>query len=157
MRPGGLFIFRLSGSKPAGALNEHREVAGLPRGEAFGPRDPKGSQKLGPARCENRLRFSHPKNKHSPKLAPILRSVSPPHCGYATAPPVPLGTRKMGVSTPKRRRRQFLPDWLSANRQNMPITRAGDGVLRGIVFFARCSLFARLARFILFRRLAERE
>ncbi|WP_294594784.1 hypothetical protein, partial [uncultured Rikenella sp.] len=49
------------------------------------------------------------------------------HCGSAAAPPVPLGTRKMGVSTPKRRPRQFLPDWPSANRQNMPFKRAGDG------------------------------
>ncbi len=55
-------------------------------------RDPKGSQKLGPkfgkkqrpihspllgpARRENQLRFSRLKNKHSPKLAPVLRTVS---------------------------------------------------------------------------------
>jgi len=44
----------------------------------------------------------------------------PPHCGSAIAPPVPLGTRKMGGAAPKRRPRQFLPDWPSANRQNMP-------------------------------------
>ena len=32
--------------------------------------------KLGPARRENRFRFSRPKNRHSPKLAPVLRPVS---------------------------------------------------------------------------------
>ncbi len=35
----------------------------------------------------------------------------PPHCGSAVAPPH------------SRRPRQFLPDWLSANRQNMPFLR----------------------------------
>ena len=64
-----------------------------------------------------------------------------PHCGSAVAPPVPLGTRKLGVSAPKRRPRQFLPDWLSANRQNMPIRRAGDGFFA--LFFFRAP-----ARFI---------
>ncbi len=58
----------------------------------FGPRDPKGSQEhspkfdpilrpthsptLSPARRENRIQFSRPKNEHAPKLAPILRPVS---------------------------------------------------------------------------------
>ena len=32
--------------------------------------------KLGPARRENRFRFSRPKNRHSPKLDPVLRPVS---------------------------------------------------------------------------------
>uniref|UniRef100_UPI002612535F hypothetical protein n=1 Tax=uncultured Rikenella sp. TaxID=368003 RepID=UPI002612535F len=36
----------------------------------------KEPQKLGPARRENLLQFSRPKNKHSPKLAPILCPVS---------------------------------------------------------------------------------
>ena len=31
---------------------------------------------LGPAQRENRDRFSRPKNRHSPKLAPILGPVS---------------------------------------------------------------------------------
>ena len=34
------------------------------------------SPMLGPARRENRNRFSRPKNRHGPKLAPILRPVS---------------------------------------------------------------------------------
>ncbi len=55
----------------------------------------------------------------------------PPHCGSAVAPPLPLGTHiKMGVSTPKRRPRQFLPDWLSAHRQNMPSYAEGRRVSR---------------------------
>ena len=37
---------------------------------------PTHSPLLGPARRENRIRFSRLKNKHSPKLAPVLRPVS---------------------------------------------------------------------------------
>ncbi len=37
---------------------------------------PLPNPKLGPARQENRIRFSRLKNKHSPKLAPVLRPVS---------------------------------------------------------------------------------
>ncbi len=33
-------------------------------------------QQLGPARLENQLRFSSPKNSHSPKHSPVLRPVS---------------------------------------------------------------------------------
>ncbi len=87
--------------------------------------------------------------KSKAQSSPQFSVPYPPHCGSAIAPPVPLGTRKLGVSTPKRRPRQFLPDWPSANRQNMPFKRAGDEV------FGRSSLFARLARFILFRLTAE--
>ena len=35
----------------------------------------KHNQKPGPARQENRLRFSRPKNEHGPKLVPVLRLV----------------------------------------------------------------------------------
>ncbi len=56
---------------------------------------------------------------------------------YLTA--APLSLRRV-----YRRPRQFLLDWPSANQQNMPFKRAGDGVLRGIEFFAHRSLFARL-------------
>ena len=38
----------------------------------------------------------------------------PPHCGSAGAPPVPLGTRKMGGSTPKRRPLGFHLDFAIA-------------------------------------------
>ena len=44
----------------------------------------------------------------------------PPHCGSAVAPPVPLGTRKMGGSAPKRRPRQFYRIGRVPIRQNMP-------------------------------------
>ncbi len=63
----------------------------------------------------------------------------PPHCGYAVAPPH------------SRRPQQFLPDWPSANRQNMPIHAGGRRIFCAPLF----SFFARLARFILFRLIAE--
>ena len=89
-------------------------------------------QQLGPARRENRLRFSRPKNS-TVQSSLQFSAPCPPHCGSAFAPPVPLGTRKMGVSTAKRRPRQFCLNWLTANRQNMPFKRAGDGVLRPVL------------------------
>ena len=46
-------------------------------GQRFNPsHHTKPSPMLGPARRENRFRFSRPKNRHSPKLAPVLRPVS---------------------------------------------------------------------------------
>ena len=82
------------------------------------------SQKLGPMRWENRIRFSHPKNKHGPKLAPILRPVS--------------------ASLRLRWRRSALESWacllLNVARGNSyrigrvptgricPLKRAGDGI-----------------------------
>ena len=49
----------------------------------------------------------------------------------------------------------FISILLAAKRAKSLFKRAGDGFLRGIVFFARCSLFARLARFIYIRLIAE--
>ncbi len=49
---------------------------------------PQPSPMLGLARRENRIRFSRPKNKHSPKLVPVLRPVSASlrlRCRSATA------------------------------------------------------------------------
>ena len=69
----------------------------------------------------------------TPQNSPQFSAPCPPRCGSAFAPPVPLGTRKMGVSTAKRRPRQFCLNWLTANRQNMPFKRAGDGVLRPVL------------------------
>ena len=88
-------LLAYSNSPPAGSATSPDELqpAAWGGGEL---RDPKGSQeqypkhgqkqdpthrpnsspKLGPARCENRSRFSRPKNSRSPKLAPILRPVS---------------------------------------------------------------------------------
>ena len=73
----------------------------------------------------------------------------PPHCGSATAPPVPLGTRKMGMPTPNRRPLGFHFDFAIAKRAKSPFRRAGDGALREVEFFAR------LARFIYIRLTAE--
>ncbi len=53
----------------------------------------------------------------------------PPHCGSACAPPVPLGTQKMGLSTPKRRPRQFCRIGRVPTGRICPLKRAGDGFL----------------------------
>ena len=83
----------------------------------------KEPQKLGPKQAPthhpNLSPMLSPKNSTT-QSSPQFSAPCPPHCGSAFAPPVPLGTRKLGVSAPKRRPRQFLPDWPSANRQNMP-------------------------------------
>ncbi len=55
-----------------------------------GLRDPKGRKSMDNSSVQPTAQFSAP---------------CPPHCGSAFAPPVPLGTRQMGVSTPKRRPR----------------------------------------------------
>ncbi len=88
--------------------------------------------------------------KSKAQSSPQFSVPYPPHCGSAIAPPVPLGTRKLGVSTPKRRPRQFLPDWPSANRQNMPSYAEGRRSFR-----ERTEFFRAPARFILFRLTAE--
>ncbi len=57
--------------------------------QQFNPKQsPPHSPMLGLARRENRIRFSRPKNKHSPKLVPVLRPVSASlrlRCRSATA------------------------------------------------------------------------
>ncbi|WP_294601252.1 hypothetical protein, partial [uncultured Rikenella sp.] len=76
---------------------------------------------LGPAQRENRKRFSRPKNRVRLTAAPLsLRRVF-------------------------RRPRQCLPDWLAANRQNVPFYAGGR---RKQILFARRT-------FILFRLIAE--
>ncbi len=72
-----------------------------------------------------------PEEQSQPKARPN----SPPRVSPTAAP--------LSLRRTCRRPRQFLPDWPSANRQNMPFKRAGDGVFARIKFF-----FARLARFI---------
>ncbi|WP_304471408.1 hypothetical protein, partial [uncultured Rikenella sp.] len=72
-----------------------------------------------------------------------------PHCGSAVAPPVPLGTRKLDVSTSKRRPLGFHLDFAPAKRVKSLFRRAGDEFLREVHFFAR------LTRFIYIRLTAE--
>ncbi len=68
----------------------------------------------------------------------LFSAPCPPHCGSATAPPVPLGTRKMGMPTPNRRPLGFHFDFAIAKRAKSPFRRAGDGFYaRGSSFFAR--------------------
>ena len=84
---------------------------------------PKPSLMLSPARLENRLRFSSLKNSRSPKQSPTLRPVSASlrlRCRSAGAARHPKDSQAYPYS---RRPRQFLPDWPSANRQNMPSLR----------------------------------
>ncbi|WP_300728212.1 hypothetical protein, partial [uncultured Rikenella sp.] len=59
---------------------------------------------------------------------------------------VPLGTRKMSVSTPNRRplKEGFHSILLTAKRVKSLFKRAGDDFLMESSFFTRSSLFARL-------------
>ncbi len=54
--------------------------------------------------------------------SPQFFALCPPHCGSAFAPPL------------FRRPRQFLPDWPSANRQNMPSYAGGQRSFRTLSF-----------------------
>ena len=94
-------------------------------GQRFNPsHHPNPSPMLGPARRKTAIGFPA-RRTIAAQSSPQFSAPCPPHCGSATAPPVPLGTRKMGVSTLKCRPRQFLPDWPSTNRQNMPFQTGG--------------------------------
>ena len=94
-------------------------------GQRFNPsHHPNPSPMLGPARRKTAIGFPA-RRTIAAQSSPQFSAPCPPHCGSAVAPPVPLGTRKMGVSTLKCRPRQFLPDWPSTNRQNMPFQTGG--------------------------------
>ena len=99
---------------------------GVGEGPARKSSDPKGSQMfslqsspkpslmLGPAQRENRLRFSRPKNRHSPILRPVSASLRL-RCRSAAFSHRPLG---------------FHLDFANAKRVKSLFRRAGDGVLR---------------------------
>ncbi len=70
----------------------------------------------------------------------------PPHCGSACAPPVPLGTQKMGVSTPKRRPRQFCRIGRVPTGRICPLKRAGALIGRFTGRLYPRSLSARLGK-----------
>ncbi len=57
-------------------LCESQKLGQMPGHQHSSTHHPNSSPKLGPARLENRSRFSSPKNRHVPKLAPTLRPVS---------------------------------------------------------------------------------
>ncbi len=110
------------------------EACGAHSNVSCGPPRPEAS-----ARATRWVARAQPKAQptSSAQSSPQFSAPCPPHCGSAIAPPVPLGTRKLGVSTPNRRPRQFCLSWPSANRQNMPFKRAGDGFWGEIEFSAR--------------------
>ena len=93
---------------------------------------PNANPILGPARHENRLRFSRPKNSRSPKHSPVLRPVSAS---------LRLRCRSAAFAVA---RWDFISILLTAKRVKSPFRRAGDGFLHEIVFFAHSSFFARL-------------
>ena len=100
-----------------------RRTARLKEPQKLGPKPgqqlspihcPNLSPMLGPARRENRNRFSHPKNSCSPKLAPVLRPVFASlrlRCRSAGAARHPKDGRVCSQTSPA----AILPDWPSAN------------------------------------------
>ena len=125
---------------------------------------PTHSPLLGPARRENRIRFSRLKNKHSPKLAPVLRPVSASlrlrfrSATFSRALGNLVKTRKRvsTISLLRRSARLFLvARWdfisilLTAKRVKSPFRRSGDGV------FAHGRVFRAPARFTYYSAIAE--
>ncbi|WP_300601654.1 hypothetical protein, partial [uncultured Rikenella sp.] len=95
------------------------------------------SQQLGPARRENRNRFSRLKNRHSPKLDPVLRPVSAS---------LRLRLRSAAFAT----RWDFISILLTAKRAKSLLLKAG-----GRRIFARSRGFSRACAIHLYSATAE--
>ena len=93
-------------------------------------------------------RGRRPKDRTAQSTAQFFAPCQP-HCGSAVAPPVPLGTRKLDVSTPKLARGNSCRIGQVPTGRICPFKRAGDEFLREVHFFAR------LTRFIYIRLTAE--
>ncbi len=108
-------------------------------------------QKLGQQHKPNSPPKFHSKARPSAAGKPITvfppeEQQAQPKAEPSSLPRISLTAAPLSLRRACRRPRQFLPDWPSANRQNMSFKRAGDGFLARSGFFACSSLFARLEK-----------